>query len=154
MGHFKGWILLGRPDTVSYRSRPQWFVDPCQRSNFQNVSPIQIKIQNGSYLLVRGDTPADTSQPCEGVQSRLHEQTGYVHCLPLNRSAILSSKTWTYTQALNDWTFKPALLLSVWPTEMAKKVCPRLREITPTSKGGITQPRTHFFGHLCRFGTI
>ena len=28
-----------------------------------NTNVIQIKIQNGSYLLVRGDTSDDTSQP-------------------------------------------------------------------------------------------
>ena len=36
---------------------------PIVEANFQNVYPIHIKIQNGSYLLVRGDTPGDTSQP-------------------------------------------------------------------------------------------
>ena len=30
---------------------------------------IQIKIQNGWYLLVRGDTPGDTSQPCTTLKS-------------------------------------------------------------------------------------
>ena len=33
-------------------------------------------------------------------------------------------------------------------TEMAKKVCPRLRETSPV-RGGITQPRIYFFGQLC-----
>ena len=28
-----------------------------------------------------------------------------------------------------------------------KKVFPRLREIAPTARGGITQPRTNYFGH-------
>ena len=34
-------------------------------------------------------------------------------------------------------------------TEFAKKVCPRLRELTPVARGGITQPRTDFYGHRC-----
>ena len=34
-------------------------------------------------------------------------------------------------------------------TEMAKKVCLRFRELAPTVRGGITQPRTNFFGQLC-----
>ena len=29
-------------------------------------------------------------------------------------------------------------------TELAKQVCPRLRELTPAARGGITQPRTLF----------
>ena len=35
-------------------------------------------------------------------------------------------------------------------TELAKKVCPRLRELAPAARGGITQPGTNFFGGLCR----
>ena len=35
------------------------------------------------------------------------------------------------------------------PTELAKTVCPRLRDIATAPAGGITQPRTHFFGQLC-----
>ena len=34
-------------------------------------------------------------------------------------------------------------------TEIAKKCGPRLRELAPAARGGITQPRTNFFGHLC-----
>ena len=34
-------------------------------------------------------------------------------------------------------------------TEMDNKVCLRLRELVPAARGGITQPRTHFFGQLC-----
>ena len=30
-----------------------------------------------------------------------------------------------------------------------QKVCPRLRDIVTTPAGGITQPRTNFFGQLC-----
>ena len=33
-------------------------------------------------------------------------------------------------------------------TEMAKKVCPRLRELSSV-RGGITHPRTNFLGQLC-----
>ena len=36
------------------------------------------------------------------------------------------------------------------PTEMAKKMCPRLRDSAFGCGGDFTQPRTHFFGHLCR----
>ena len=36
--------------------------------------------------------------------------------------------------------------------EIAKNVCSRLHEITLAARGGITQPRTNFFGHLCRCG--
>ena len=32
---------------------------------------------------------------------------------------------------------------------MANKVCPRLRETPLEARGGITQPRTNIFGHLC-----
>ena len=32
---------------------------------------------------------------------------------------------------------------------MAKKVCPRLHNLATAPVGGITQPRTHFFGQLC-----
>ena len=35
------------------------------------------------------------------------------------------------------------------PTELAKKVCPRLRHLATAPAGGITKPRTHFFGQLC-----
>ena len=35
-------------------------------------------------------------------------------------------------------------------TELTKKVCPRLRDLATAPAGGITQPRTHFFGQLCR----
>ena len=35
-------------------------------------------------------------------------------------------------------------------TELAKKVCPRLRDLATAQTGGITQPRTTFFGQLCR----
>ena len=35
-------------------------------------------------------------------------------------------------------------------TELAKKVCPRLRDSTCWRSGEITQPRTNFFGQLCR----
>ena len=34
-------------------------------------------------------------------------------------------------------------------TELAKKVCPRLRDSACRRCGEITQPRTHFFGQLC-----
>ena len=34
-------------------------------------------------------------------------------------------------------------------TELAKKVCPRLRDIATAPAGLIAQPRTHFFGQLC-----
>ena len=34
-------------------------------------------------------------------------------------------------------------------TELAKKVCPRLRDLATAPAGGITQPRTYCFGHLC-----
>ena len=34
-------------------------------------------------------------------------------------------------------------------TELAKKVCPWLRDLATVPAGGITQPRTHFFGQLC-----
>ena len=34
-------------------------------------------------------------------------------------------------------------------TELAKKVCPRLRDLATAPAGGITQPRTNFFGQLC-----
>ena len=34
-------------------------------------------------------------------------------------------------------------------TELAKKVCPRLRDLSTAPAGGITQPGTNFFGHLC-----
>ena len=34
-------------------------------------------------------------------------------------------------------------------TELAKKVCPRLRDLATVLAGGITQPRTYFFGQLC-----
>ena len=39
-------------------------------------------------------------------------------------------------------------------TEMAKQVCPRLREIARAARGGITQPRTHFFGHPCMYSVV
>ena len=48
---------------VSYLLMVQWFGEPSKRTIFQNVSPNQIKIQNGMVLLVRGDTCDDTSQP-------------------------------------------------------------------------------------------
>ena len=35
--------------------------------------------------------------------------------------------------------------------ELAKQVCPRLRELAPAAGGGITSPRTDFFGHLCTY---
>ena len=35
-------------------------------------------------------------------------------------------------------------------TELAKKVRPRLRDLATAQTGGITQPRTTFFGQLCR----
>ena len=34
-------------------------------------------------------------------------------------------------------------------TELAKNVCPRLRDLATAPAGGITQPRTTFFGQLC-----
>ena len=34
-------------------------------------------------------------------------------------------------------------------TELAKKVCPRLRDLVTAPAGGITQSRTNFFGQLC-----
>ena len=34
-------------------------------------------------------------------------------------------------------------------TESLKKDCPRLREIAPAARGGITQPRKSFFEGLC-----
>ena len=34
-------------------------------------------------------------------------------------------------------------------TELAKKVCPRLRDLATAPAGGITQPRTNIFGQLC-----
>ena len=37
------------------------------------------------------------------------------------------------------------LSLKVVSTEMAKKVCPRLRELAPTVRGGITQPSTTLY---------
>ena len=39
--------------------------------------------------------------------------------------------------------------LELESTELAKKVSPRLRDLAIASAGGITQPRTHFFGQLC-----
>ena len=35
-------------------------------------------------------------------------------------------------------------------TELAKQVCPRLCDLATAPAGGITQPRTTFFGQLCR----
>ena len=34
-------------------------------------------------------------------------------------------------------------------TELAKRVCPRLRDLGTAPAGGITQPRTNFIGQLC-----
>ena len=34
---------------------------------------------------------------------------------------------------------------------MAKKVFPRLHEIAPAARGGITQPRANLVGHLCTY---
>ena len=34
-------------------------------------------------------------------------------------------------------------------TELAKKVCPRLRDLATAPADGITQPRINFFGQLC-----
>ena len=34
-------------------------------------------------------------------------------------------------------------------TELANKVCPRLRDLATAPSGGITQPRANIFGHLC-----
>ena len=34
-------------------------------------------------------------------------------------------------------------------TELSKKVCPRLRDLATAPAGGITQPKTNFFGQLC-----
>ena len=34
-------------------------------------------------------------------------------------------------------------------TEMAKKVCARLRDLTSGRGGDFTQPGANFFGHLC-----
>ena len=36
-------------------------------------------------------------------------------------------------------------------TELAKKVCPRLRDLATAPAGGITHPRTNFFGQLCTY---
>ena len=35
-------------------------------------------------------------------------------------------------------------------TELDKKVCPRLRDLATAPAGRITQPRTNFFGQLCK----
>ena len=40
-------------------------------------------------------------------------------------------------------------LSSQYCTELAKKVCPRLRDLTTAPAGGITQPRTKIFGQFC-----
>ena len=34
-------------------------------------------------------------------------------------------------------------------TELANKVCPRLRDLATAPAGRIMQPRTNFFGQLC-----
>ena len=36
-------------------------------------------------------------------------------------------------------------------TELAKTVCPRLRDSAYWRSGEITQPRTHFFAQLCMY---
>ena len=46
------------------------------------------------------------------------------------------------------------LAISCGPTELAKKVCPRLRDSACWHSGEITQPRTNSFGHLCPLSEI
>ena len=37
---------------------------------------------------------------------------------------------------------------------MGKKMCPRLRELAPAARGGVTQPRANFFGHTVQILNI
>ena len=51
----------------------------------------------------------------------------------------------------HNWTKARARPTEPEPcTELAKKVCPRLRDLATVPAGGITQTRTNFFGQLCR----
>ena len=52
------WVIL--------KAESCWAALILYRIGTTNTNTIQIKIQNGSYLLVRGDTRDDTSQPCRG----------------------------------------------------------------------------------------
>ena len=57
----------------------------------------------------------------------------------------------TYSDKLATYcllTSENALCVCV-TTEMAKQVCPGFRELAPAARGGITKPRTNFFGQLC-----
>ena len=49
-----------------------------------------------------------------------------------------------------EWYDTVPLWIKKLYTELAKQVCPWLRDSASGRRGDFTQPGTNFFGHLCK----
>ena len=105
----------------------------------------KIPFLKSSFLavcLVCGETPRTKLSPSPGRSTRRvapgDSAAGWAWPSPGTCQAAASTSSHTRC-SWGQWTL----------TELAKKVCLRLRDLATSPSGGITQPRKHFFGLLC-----